>query len=124
MKLLFLGDSITDMGHSREINGFSAFDYGIGYVFCVAGELLSRPGNTYEIVNQGVSGDRIVSLYQRLKPDVWAQEPDVLTVLVGINDLQNQSIGSFEVRCFFHLPQIGDLSVRYGTPPKAPLRKG
>ncbi len=35
-KLLFFGDSITDMGRSRDPDGHSAFDYGIGYVFRVA----------------------------------------------------------------------------------------
>ncbi len=87
MKLLFLGDSITDMGRSREPDGISAFDYGISYVFRVAGELLSRPGKDYQIVNRGISGDTVANLYARLQHDVWVQKPDVLTVLVGINDL-------------------------------------
>ncbi len=87
MKLLFFGDSITDMGRSREPNGVSAFDYGIGYVFMVAGELLSRPGADYQFINRGNSGDRTVSLYARIKPDVWLEKPDVLTVLIGVNDL-------------------------------------
>ncbi len=87
MKLLFFGDSITDMGRSREPDGFCAFDYGISYVFNIAGQLQSRPDEDYTITNRGVSGDRVVSLYERIKPDVWVQEPDVLTVLIGINDL-------------------------------------
>ncbi len=87
MKLLFFGDSITDMGRSREPDGVSAFDYGISYVFRIAGELLSRPVKDYQILNRGIAGDSIVSLYQRLKPDVWVQKPDVLTILIGVNDL-------------------------------------
>lgn len=92
MKLLFLGDSITDMGRKREPNG-SAFDFGVGYVFCIASELLSRKNNDYQIINRGISGDRIVSLYERVKPDVWEHEPDLLTVLIGINDIWHDLSG-------------------------------
>lgn len=86
MKLLFLGDSITDMGRSRTNCG-QAFDYGTGYVFCIAAELFSRGDEEYEILNRGISGDRIVSLYERIKNDVWVEKPDVLTILIGVNDV-------------------------------------
>ncbi len=85
MKILFFGDSITDMGRNRTPGG-NASDYGVGYVFFVAGDLTGRD-EEYEVVNRGVSGDRIVSLYMRAKPDVWAETPDVLSVLIGINDI-------------------------------------
>lgn len=86
MKIVFFGDSITDMGRNRTPNG-QAFDYGVGYVFRIAGELQSRAGSDYEIVNSGNSGDRIVSLYERVKPDVWIHKPDVLSILIGVNDV-------------------------------------
>lgn len=86
MKIEFFGDSITDMGRDRQHDG-TAFKYGTGYVFCIAANLLSRKDNDYQIINRGVSGDRIVSLYERLKPDVWVQKPDVLSILIGINDI-------------------------------------
>lgn len=103
MKLLFLGDSITDMGRNREPDGISTFDYGIGYVFRIAGELMSRPGTDYQILNRGVSGDRIVSLYERIKPDVWVHQPDVLTILIGINDLWHDIGG---MNCGVELPRF------------------
>lgn len=86
MKVLFFGDSITDMGRSRELRN-NTFDYGMGYVFCVASELYSRTDRDYEIVNRGISGDRIVSLYSRIKNDVWVEHPDVLSILIGVNDV-------------------------------------
>ena len=70
------GDSITDMRHSREEQG-SVFSYGSGYVFFVAGKLLSENFDKYEIVNRGISGNRIVDLYARIKADVWNLHPDV-----------------------------------------------
>lgn len=86
MKLLFLGDSITDAGRYREEDGVLS-SYGCGFVRSIAGRLFSRDPGKYAVVNRGVSADKTVDLYARLKPDVWNEKPDVLTVLVGINDL-------------------------------------
>ncbi len=86
MKLVFFGDSITDMGRSRTYS-WQAFDYGTGYVFCIAADLLGRKNLNYEILNRGISGDRIVSLYERIKNDVWAAKSDVLSILIGVNDV-------------------------------------
>lgn len=84
-KILFFGDSITDVWRNRdEKEDLPA--YGYGYVIQVAGELLLEP-NKYEIINKGIGGDRIVDLYARVKRDVWNEKPDVLSVLIGINDV-------------------------------------
>lgn len=89
MKILFFGDSITDMGHNRELTG-SVWSYGNGYVAQVAGTLLGKNPTEYEIVNKGISGNRVVDLYARIKSDVWNEKPDVLSILIGINDIWHE----------------------------------
>ena len=88
MKLLFFGDSITDARRNRE----SDFNdrLGAGFVMQVAGELLLENPTEYEIVNRGIGGERIVDMYARIKKDVWNENPDVLTVLEGINDISHE----------------------------------
>lgn len=91
MKIVFFGDSITDMGRRREYDNLSdtAFSYGVGYPLFVAGELHSQP-DRYEVVNRGIAGNEVVNLYARVHEDVWNHNPDVLSILIGINDLWHQ----------------------------------
>lgn len=92
MKILFFGDSITDMNRNREVKNGSVFSYGAGYTFFVAGELLKDNPVGYDIINRGASGDRIVDLYARIKADVWNHKPDLLSILVGINDISHEVV--------------------------------
>ncbi len=89
MKIVFFGDSITDMNRVHNSDG-KVESYGGGYVFFVAGKLLSENPQKYEIINRGISGNRIVDLYARIKGDVWNQEPDVLSILIGVNDVWHE----------------------------------
>lgn len=89
MKILFLGDSITDMGRKRDDDGH-IYSYGNGYVYLVASELFSAEPGRYEIVNRGISGNRIVDLYARIKADVWNEKPDCLSILIGVNDIWHE----------------------------------
>lgn len=83
MKLLFIGDSITDCGCSRKTEEYG--QYGIGYVRRLA-ELLPE----HELINSGISGNRIRNLLARWEQDCLAHTPDVVTILVGINDVWRQ----------------------------------
>ena len=47
----------------------------------------------YDIVNRGISGNRVVDLYARIKADLWNLEPDVISVLIGINDVWHEVYG-------------------------------
>ncbi|MBE7091077.1 MAG: lysophospholipase [Clostridiales bacterium] len=89
MKILFFGDSITDMGRNRESPN-SVWGYGNGYVAQVAGELLLENPTGYQLVNRGISGNRVVDLYARIKADVWNEQPDVLSILIGVNDIWHE----------------------------------
>ena len=90
-KIVFFGDSITDMGRRREYDGLSdsAFSYGMGYPAFVAGELLQTP-KQYEVINRGIASDESVDLYARVSHDVWAHNPDVVSILIGVNDVWHQ----------------------------------
>ena len=89
MKILFYGDSITDMGRSREMDA-NCFGYGMGYVNSVASTLKYEDPEKYEIINRGIGGNRVVDLYARIKADVWNHNPDVISVLIGINDVWHE----------------------------------
>ena len=92
MKILFYGDSITDMGRDRE-NEHPAFKMGIGYPNFIAGALAYENPEKYEFVNRGISGNRVVDLYARIKIDVWNHKPDVLSILIGVNDVWHEIYG-------------------------------
>ena len=89
MRILFFGDSITDAGRDRAVD-HTARSYGTGYPCFIAGELLSQAPQDYEIFNRGISGHRIVDLYARIKCDVWNLQPDVLSILIGVNDVWHE----------------------------------
>lgn len=84
--ILFQGDSITDCGRSRDVTDPNVA-LGNGYAGMLAGDLLSaRPADALRIFNRGISGNRIVDLDARIKSDVINLRPDVLSILIGIND--------------------------------------
>ena len=92
MKILFFGDSITDMARNRDMDG-QAFGYGVGFVNSVASTLKYENPEKYEIINRGISGHRIVDLYARIKADVWNHQPDVISILIGVNDVWHEIYG-------------------------------
>ncbi|MFD5464594.1 GDSL-type esterase/lipase family protein [Kitasatospora sp. NPDC127059] len=79
--VLFQGDSITDAGRDR---GDPA-SLGHGYAALAAAVLnAAHPGAT--VLNQGVSGDRVLDLCDRWERDTLAHRPDLLSVMIGVND--------------------------------------
>jgi lysophospholipase L1-like esterase len=90
MKIVFFGDSITDMGRNRQAEIGAEDSYGDGYVYLVAAELKKKNPQKYEIVNRGISGNRVYDLYARLKRDVWNEKPDVVSILIGTNDVDSE----------------------------------
>lgn len=92
--LLFQGDSITDCLRDRTRswpNDPAAL--GAGYVGRIAGDLLAlRPGAGWKIYNRGISGDRTVDLLGRWRRDTLALQPDVVSILVGINDTWHEHL--------------------------------
>jgi lysophospholipase L1-like esterase len=82
--LVFIGDSITDAERHRQ----TYKPLGFGYVH-FAGNLLwaKHPELSLSIVNTGVSGDTIGDMAHRWESDCIAHRPNVVSVLIGINDV-------------------------------------
>ncbi len=84
--ILFQGDSITDAGRSREDD----INAGIGYPTLVKGELGFEYPNQYIMYNRGISGNRVVDVYARIKADIINLKPDVMSILIGVNDVWHE----------------------------------
>jgi lysophospholipase L1-like esterase len=88
MKILFYGDSITDCSRTRDGGFLSGLGY--GYVHNIALDLIGKDPEKYQIINRGISGNRVVDLYARIKMDCWNHNPDVLSILIGVNDVWHE----------------------------------
>ncbi|MBR2632940.1 MAG: SGNH/GDSL hydrolase family protein [Lentisphaeria bacterium] len=85
--ILFQGDSITDCGRVRENPAHESQALGQGYPALIAAKVMSSDwGTRRTFVNKGISGDRVVDLYARWKRDAINIRPDVLSILIGVND--------------------------------------
>jgi len=88
-RILFQGDSITDCRRDREAaaspNNIHAL--GQGYAMMASAQILSaRPGADLQFFNRGISGNRVVDLSARIKSDLINLAPDVVSILIGVND--------------------------------------
>ena len=85
-RILFQGDSVTDVLRSRDREEFP----GNGYPTFIKGRLgVDRPGE-FECINRGISGNRVVDLYARIRKDFIMLKPDIISVLIGINDVWHE----------------------------------
>lgn len=84
--VLFQGDSITDCGRNRGQENPNT-GLGGGYAARLAGDLLdARPGLGLRFYNRGISGNRVVDLYARWRVDAINLRPDLISILIGVND--------------------------------------
>lgn len=76
--IVFAGDSVTDVDRRTDPDGL-----GHGYV-----RLLTADAALHgrRLVNRGIAGDRVRDLRARWADDVLAEHPDVVSVLIGVND--------------------------------------
>ena len=82
---LFQGDSITDGDRGRNTDPNHIM--GHGYAFAVASRVgADFPAAGHTFYNRGISGNRVPDLQKRWQPDTLDLKPDVLSILVGIND--------------------------------------
>lgn len=83
--LLFIGDSITDCGR----RGAEA-PLGSGYVKLFSMLMTARhPELKLSYINQGIGGNRVTDLQKRWQEDVLEQDPDFLSIKIGINDVHS-----------------------------------
>jgi len=84
IKLLFQGDSITDAGRDYE----NIHDLGNGYPKYAAALLKERhPEIEFEFIDLGISGNQTKDLVERLEKDFIEIQPDIVSILIGINDV-------------------------------------
>ena len=84
MRILFQGDSITDAGRDKR----NYHDMGKGYPK-YASELIAErhPELDIEFINFGIGGHRTHQVFDRIYIDGIAFQPDIISILVGINDV-------------------------------------
>ncbi len=77
MKVVFLGDSITQAGAGPT-----------GYVTLVKEALKQRhPDKPIEVIGAGISGHKVPDLQARLQRDVLVHKPNLVVIYIGINDV-------------------------------------
>ena len=84
MRILFQGDSITDAGRDRR----NFRDMGNGYPkYAVENIKAAHPEAEFDFINLGIGGNRTCQLFDRLYKDAIELQPDIISILIGINDV-------------------------------------
>lgn len=96
--ILFQGDSITDAGRDRdEKSPNHSGALGKGYAFLAAAELMyQHAGKDIKIYNKGISGNKVYQLAERWDKDCLELKPDVLSILIGVNDYWHKRNGNYD----------------------------
>lgn len=98
MRFLFIGDSITDGGWGRSGGSMMPTEqrnqkdlnhiYGHSFMMlCTARIQSDYPEQDFQFFNRGISGNTLQDLQQRWQSDCIDLNPDVVTLLVGTNDV-------------------------------------
>jgi len=90
-RIVFAGDSVTDMGSENPV-GEGLFDnVGRGYVRVVENMLaVYYPEIRVRVTNSGISGNTSRDLLARFDRDVVSLKPDWVSICIGINDVWRQ----------------------------------
>lgn len=82
-KILFFGDSVTDTW--KDFN--KDYKFGAGYVSYVESMFKLGSNNNITFVNKGIGGNKTTDLLNRIDKDVLEEKPDIVFLLIGINDV-------------------------------------
>ena len=83
MRILFQGDSVTDAGRNHD----DPTDLGPGYPSVTASRLREAfPNEEFTFWNRGIGGNRTENLLARLQKDILDLDPELVTILIGVND--------------------------------------
>jgi len=95
--ILFQGDSITDSGRNREDTGFNTSrSLGSGYPMLAGAAMLNKFALLdLKIHNKGISGNKVFQLAERWDQDCIDIKPDVLSILIGVNDIWHKLNGQY-----------------------------
>lgn len=96
--ILFQGDSITDAGREKkEQKPNRAASFGGGYALMTAAALLADlPEKDLTIYNRGISGNKVFQLAGRWQEDCLDLKPDLLSILIGVNDYWHKRNGNYD----------------------------
>ena len=84
-RILFQGDSITDMNRGRTADPNHIL--GHSYAFLIAAKYGAMlPERHLTFINRGVSGNKVSDLAARWQKDTLDLQPDILSILIGVND--------------------------------------
>lgn len=88
IKILFQGDSITDCGRDYGNNR----SLGDGYPWFAADIIRKNfPDAEFDFINLGIGGSRTNELVDRLQSDFIDVQPDIVSILIGINDVWSRA---------------------------------
>ena len=95
--ILFQGDSITDAGRDKEKELPNvARSFGLGYAFLAASSILNKlPEHNLTMYNRGISGNKVYQLADRWQKDCLDLKPNVLSILIGVNDYWHTRNGNY-----------------------------
>jgi lysophospholipase L1-like esterase len=111
LTVLFQGDSITDNGRDRKAaDPNTTGQLGGGYPYLIAAAALAaEPTRGLRFFNRGVSGNKVPDLTRRWDDDTLAIKPDVLSILIGVNDLWHKLNGAYNGTVADYERGFGDL---------------
>ena len=90
-RIVFAGDSVTDMGSECPVGEGLFENVGRSYVRVIENMLISwYPELNIRVTNSGVSGNTSRDLLARFDRDVTALKPDWVSICIGINDVWRQ----------------------------------
>ncbi|RYY23373.1 MAG: twin-arginine translocation signal domain-containing protein [Sphingobacteriaceae bacterium] len=94
---LFQGDSITDAGRRKEdMNPNNPAALGSGYAMIAGSEILFKNAEkNLKVYNKGISGNKVYQLAERWDADCLNLKPDVLSILIGVNDYWHKHDGKY-----------------------------
>jgi len=95
--ILFQGDSITDASRNKQDMGFNnPGALGNGYAMLAAANMLEKYAQlNLKIYNKGISGNKVYQLAERWDRDCLELKPDVLSILIGVNDFWHKLNGNY-----------------------------
>ncbi|MDA9555795.1 SGNH/GDSL hydrolase family protein [Pelobium sp.] len=95
--ILFQGDSITDASRKKDDNAYNnPTSLGSGYVLQAAADLLfTHADKDLKIYNKGISGNKVYQLAERWDRDCISIKPDILSILIGVNDYWHYHDGKY-----------------------------
>ena len=95
--IVFQGDSITDGGRSRSGDDHN-HTMGQDYAYLISAQVGAQlPERHLRFLNRGVGSEKVANLAARWSNDTLSLKPDLVSILIGINDSQGHTpLAEFE----------------------------